>query len=626
MSTTTATTMPTTPSSSSSPSRLKRSIRGVRNLLTFRHLDRWHDEPVVPCNTTQHTNLQTDDIGNNNNSTTGLPSVAVTLTADVCGKAAMDLLTVVHHQQPPRFSAHESPLTLSSLGDMKGYVHYEPKRGVVGLGNRPPGNTKHTRSIWLTLEQYAWVVRRLQEEEELLVQQQQNRWIQQQHHQHHSYRHIANSNTISPMLGILRHYDPKKHPSPSSSPQQRISSSPISATRRLSRLVLLHPATQRITHSIRGGEPVLLLPKTLLLHAAAYIPMTKPLPPVIVTHENSHQRLYHHNTSINSRSSTGSSSSSSSYGNNNTAPPTPFQPIPSDLQSRLKRYVQLASMATHQLTLDTACHELVCLRCRTIMHDEALSYLRTIRHERRQTFDTYPARSSLAPIRPSSAILSSTAALSSNSSSIHTTSAGIGTSSEYSYQDGYVAVDDERQEIIVTFPGTTTGNDHHSSLYTSSFTTVPWHEEEGIYTPDDDQHGRNDGSGMMDKHTWRHGSQYQYQQYHRPWVLEAAAVAWRRCEMTVATALMRLCRITPCHYRVVIIGHALGGGKRLLCSEWDTMKLISFDVIYVYSCSCIMCIFIGNDWITCGSSRDTMCYWSTTHWQPCIRQSSCRTC
>lgn len=577
MSTTTTTTTPVTPSSSSSPSRLKRSIRGVRNLLTFRHLDRWHDEPVVPCNTTPppHTNLHAaGGIGNNNTTTTGLPEVAVTLTADVCGKAAMDLLTVVHHQQPPRFAAHESPLTLSSLGDVKGYVHYEPKRGVIGLGNRPPGNTKHTRSIWLTLEQYAWVVRRLQEEDELLVRQQQNR--------HHSY--ISNNSTISPLLGILRHYESKKAQSsssspPSSSPRMPSSSSPISATRRLSRLVLLHPATQRITHSIRGGDPVLLLPKTLLLHAAAYIPMTKPLPPVIVTHENSHQRLYHHHhpnsTSSNSRSNSNSttsnsstrssSSSSSSYGNNNNTiapppPPAPFQSISPDLQSRLKRYVQLAAMATHQLTLDTACHELVCLRCRTMMHDEALSYLRTIRHEKRQTFDTYPARSSLAPIRPSSAILSSTAALSSNSSSIHTTTAGIASAAaEYSYQDSYVAVDDERQEIIVTFPGTTTnGADHH--MYTTSFATVPWHEEEGIYTPDDDHHhGHHDDAGMMDRHTWRHGTQYQ-QHNNRPWVLEAAAVAWRRCEMTVATALMRLCRITPCHYRVVIIGHALGGG------------------------------------------------------------------
>lgn len=143
----------------------------------------------------------------------------------------------------------------SSCFENKAYVHYEPKKAQVALGTNP--DAKHRKSLKLTVEQYAWIIQQLQEEQGVF----------------NSLESIfSNSDqllwSISPMLGVL---------------SSSVSSHSKSLGKRLIRFV------QQKRKSLMMSVPpqlsqyqlqcIFMLPKALLLQAAAYIPMTKPLPP-----------------------------------------------------------------------------------------------------------------------------------------------------------------------------------------------------------------------------------------------------------------------------------------------------------------------------------------------------------
>ncbi|KAI8373615.1 hypothetical protein EDC96DRAFT_605840 [Choanephora cucurbitarum] len=118
---------------------------------------------------------------------------------------------------------------------------------------------------------------------------------------------------------------------------------------------------------------------------------------------------------------------------------------------------------------------------------------------------------------------------------------------------GYVAVDNEHEEIVVVFSGMAVSP---HMLHNASFAPVPWLEIETITT----------------------------EPLEEPWVLECALTAWRRCEMKVVTLLMRLCSTMPAHYKVTIIGHSLGGAVAALCaSSLRSTRLLTNRLISVYA-------------------------------------------
>lgn len=115
---------------------------------------------------------------------------------------------------------------------------------------------------------------------------------------------------------------------------------------------------------------------------------------------------------------------------------------------------------------------------------------------------------------------------------------------------GFVAIDNENEEILVVFPGSSMS---HNTLKNVSFATVPWHEIENamINSPIRQQQQKFESEQVV----------VEYED-ETPYVLECALTAWNRCEMRVVTLLMRLCSALPSQYKVVIIGHSLGGGKK----------------------------------------------------------------
>ncbi|KAI8139373.1 hypothetical protein BJV82DRAFT_250375 [Fennellomyces sp. T-0311] len=448
-----------------SPSRFKRSIKGMRNLL-MRHGER---------------ELETADKD-------GL-AVAVTLTAEVKSSASMDILQ-------PKNETFEflSQQEHHHGNNIKAYVHYEPSRALIAVGNNP--DTKHAKILWLTLEQYAWIVRQLQQEQSA----------------HDTIRSLSAFHpSPAPLLGIVTEF------------------TQTSLTRRLSRL--MQRAKQRT---------LLLLPKSLLMHAAAYVPMTKPLPPPL---PSKHYQ-------------------------------EPFETLPQDLHARLYRYVRLVALSMHELQYDQD-NNLTCkcsdpsmtdikvipnssdISSSTIQGDATfpIPYLHTSLDQRRRTFDSYP----VLPSTPTSSSRPKTySAIECVTDSVIDVFDPVDTDKR-----GYIAMDDENEEIIVTFPGIPASG---LLFENTSFMPVPWHESD--------------------------------ESFREEWVLECAVAAWRRCELTVATALMRVCRTTP--YRVVIIGHSLGGGKTLKKETFYAFySQMRIDPEFFSSRCCIMCFVPCHNRTTC---------------------------
>ncbi|KAG1061714.1 hypothetical protein G6F42_027603 [Rhizopus arrhizus] len=164
----------------------------------------------------------------------------------------------------------------------KAYVHYEPKRAQVALGINP--DAKHTKIFHLTVEQYAWLIQQLQEEQGLLA-------------------YTAASLFHSPMLGIMLTH-------------QSLTQTTKSIGKRLIRFVQQRRKSVVVPHR----QCIFMLPKALLLQAAAYIPVAKPLPPP--------------------------PQGSVDY---NALSQSPYEVIPDSYYLRLKRYCRYLPLCTHEL-------------------------------------------------------------------------------------------------------------------------------------------------------------------------------------------------------------------------------------------------------------------------------------
>ncbi|CAO3649924.1 unnamed protein product [Mucor hiemalis] len=225
--------------------RSSRFFRGVKSFLLLSNRNQGSN----------NFNSSNDDVQQqeNNNNIYAREGVAVTLTTEFNANnnnnnAAVTLLNSNLSFMPCQ------PMS-SSCFENKAYVHYEPKKAQVALGTNP--DAKHRKSLKLTVEQYAWIIQQLQEEQGVF----------------NSLESIFNNSdqllwNISPMLGVL---------------SNSVSSHSKSLGKRLMRFV------QQKRKSLMMSVPpqlsqyqlqcIFMLPKALLLQAAAYIPMTKPLPP-----------------------------------------------------------------------------------------------------------------------------------------------------------------------------------------------------------------------------------------------------------------------------------------------------------------------------------------------------------
>ncbi|KAI8641206.1 hypothetical protein BD408DRAFT_219664 [Parasitella parasitica] len=582
----------------------KRFFRGVKSFLKgnssnniIRHLDQ------------QNSKEQELDSGSKG-------GIAVTLTTDISSKQQTGSITLLHPNLSflPTHPTNSSMIS-SLIQQEKAYVHYEPKRSQVALGSSPD-NTKDTKAFHLTVEQYAWLIQQLQEEQGLLA-------------------YTAASLFHSPMLGILMTH-------------QSISQTTKSIGKRLIRFVQQRRKSMVVPHR----QCIFMLPKALLLQAAAYIPVTKPLPPP--PPPLPHGTVYCHSLSQ-----------------------FPFEVIPDSYCLRLKRYCRYVSLCTHELLVIQRRHrepsppssivqnkkskscELVPIQCADCAL--AISSLQAlVQNTKQQTQEeTYNSSitvrllpSALSPLHNNSnnqsimfpvsyvqynTNLTSVAQMNNTgnpqiemknqqtklmSSAIQPdrkllfnsitksqkphafsafqyippdrtmSSSSISSISEFSgveeepqtdnddedngedeneeeeddeneeedediqqdnddeYQAncppqkyGYVAVDAENEEVLVVFPGMSSLS--HTMFENASFAAVPWLEIETI-------------TARPPIHERKHN---EVEEDTLPWVLECALTAWHRCEMRVVTLLMRLCGALPSHYKVVIVGHSLGGGK-----------------------------------------------------------------
>lgn len=188
-----------------------------------------------------------------NNNIYAREGVAVTLTTEFNTNTSTNNAAVTLLNSNLSFMPCQ-PMSSSCFENMA-YVHYEPKKAQVALGTNP--DAKHRKSLKLTVEQYAWIIQQLQEEQGVF----------------NSLESIfSNSDqllwNISPMLGIL---------------SNSVSSHSKSLGKRLIRFVqqkrksLMMSVTPQLSQY--QLQCIFMLPKALLLQAAAYIPMTKPLPP-----------------------------------------------------------------------------------------------------------------------------------------------------------------------------------------------------------------------------------------------------------------------------------------------------------------------------------------------------------
>ncbi|KAI9283250.1 hypothetical protein BY458DRAFT_495951 [Sporodiniella umbellata] len=197
----------------------------------------------------------------------------------------------------------------------------------------------------------------------------------------------------------------------------------------------------------------------------------------------------------------------------------PYESLSTPILGRLKRYCRYVSYCSHELlmslqTPDTA-SKTVSVHCAECSLNCGLQSL-----ERASDPPTYEQKTVMFPVSYVRYMLESDVAQESASED-----------SEESLSPqkyGYVAVDTESQEIVVVFPGMSAS---HHMFENVSFEATAWVDPDSVSQEE-------------------------------AFVLECAYTAWRRCEMKVVTLLMRLC--STLSYPVVIVGHSLGGGKRVI--------------------------------------------------------------
>ncbi|KAI9031744.1 hypothetical protein CLU79DRAFT_715390 [Phycomyces nitens] len=508
-----------------------------------------------------------------------MSAVAMTLTTDLRTKTDMHSITLLHPSMD--FIPHGGHLSWpSSAANPQAFVHYEPNRDHVAMGSNP--DTKYSNSLWLTVDQYAWLIQQLQEEQSV--------------HDALKADH-GSALSASPSPGVTSWGAFIRPFAASPAPMLGVLHAHIctrTLARRLARLVLR--AKHRSMPDIYR-HCLFMLPKALLLQAAAFIPQTKQLP--LLELDLSYQR----------------------------APREPFESLGPEFHQRLLRYADRIALSAHEIVpgnieRSSEDHQYCALTCRkcqcntnlhmalsaipfsgtnnfrfsvisdhtgtrptqtnngatdtpddglgltfavsfsqTMFGPESLLSSRKVPQSLEAIRGQRTAQASLSVRYPES-LVSDTISM---SSFPHTSN------STRPDKRGYVAIDHENEEILVVFPGTSS-----DTLFENvSYTPVPWQEAED--NMENTTHEPVSPNQSNFKSSWSRGSRASTK--HRPssmdplhhsrksdqgispWVLDYALTAWRRCELKVATLLMRVCHATPAHYKVVILGHSLGGGK-----------------------------------------------------------------
>lgn len=536
----------------------------------------------------------------NNNST-----YAVTLTTEVNDISNTNSNITLLNPNQHQFMPCQSTSSMLILQE-KAYVHYEPKKAQVCLGTTNPAQhatsvtaLKHNHNnsknmVYLTVEQYAWLIQQLKEEQSVYQ---------------YLNSHFQKSITLKQpsMLGIMNttFYSSTHCPTTKQSIGKRF-------IRYVQQKKQRHQKERQNNDMVTPKNRILfMLPKTLLLQAAAYIPMTKPLPPPLspvnlhILQEKpyehltdayylklkrycnliklcTHELLTHHPLLSQLQEPDPSPPSSLL----NTIKPADFITLPihcadCPVSTGLETVIQTPKQKEHSSSITTASTN---LQQQSIMfpisfvpyntlflnnhqseniQDKLMSSeIQRTTHNKRVLFDSIAKRqkphafSAFQYIPPDRTM---------SSSDISSISEYYGIDEEEQDDEhvleneddeeqedcapqkyGYVAVDNEKEEILVVFPGMAMS---HHMFENASFAAVPWIEIETITSVPPGSHNTK---------------------VKEPWVLDCALTAWHRCELKVVTLLMRLCGTMPSHYKVVIIGYSLGGGIVIYFNLYST--------------------------------------------------------
>ncbi|KAI8097329.1 uncharacterized protein BX664DRAFT_326137 [Halteromyces radiatus] len=563
----------------------------------------------------------------------------------------------------------------------RAFVHYDPTRSFLALGADSISN--QTQVLWLSLERYSWLISQLHEEQYVDTflkncYSKANSTLSAQQYRHSTSAPPSCGSSLStPSLGL---YPFIFTTSPILAVHNARYTSSTALTRRLTRFV--HLGNSKHYHPMNDIY-LFMIPKALLLQAAAYIPMTKPLPPMFTTTD--YQQEKKETTKIATTAS-------------------PFTDLLPNDSKRFTRYIHLLTMTAHDLIAipiyqikndskhdstfsPEAQHtttnleqqhennqgqfELFCSRCGHTPGFETLTYTTSgfsvsvdanqlleptftivyfqpivnnssesthLYHETRPhsqspttnsttkqrdispLFNTFPKRQQQTTTngtqhgsieRLSCTDSTSTSGATTGSFSIPFQKSNTDDINLYTFErKGFIAIDHEHQEILVIFPDLPLAKSGGTiDLDTSFFIPVPWYEEE-----DDNKDEINTQSQSLDQKGQLLSSLEEEQRKKKtnrrrtllrkknttsdiepslspspppvsplppvsstpssessssssiPFVLNGALTSWRRCELDVATLLMRTCKSTPQHYHVVMIGHGLGAAVASLCA------------------------------------------------------------
>ncbi|ORY96306.1 hypothetical protein BCR43DRAFT_271854 [Syncephalastrum racemosum] len=535
-------------------SRVKRSMNGVRALLGLKSRTQSREkQPLTPS------------------------SLAMTLTAEFTEKTETNVVTML--QPEFGFLPHYGYFVSAANNNVcTAYVHYEPKSKLVELGTNP--KTRHAKTVRISVDHYAWLIRQL--EEECLV----HDTLKTMQHGTASLMPCSLSFTgwgtfmrlfhaaPAPMLAFFTEESPR-----------RLLQRWVHRYHTLRNYSYHHYHQSRSqprpqSRNQRQHFPLtLLLPKSLLLHTATYIPITKPLP-----------ALSEHPVS--------------------PTPDHPFDLLSDTLYQTCRRYAQYVALAAHDLVFeDGAPAEFVCRKCKEGMRLQPImmgtpgiqvtgpsstlvdrddrytfpiSYVAPLwgttdtsqplhKPSRRRTLEGHTFPPHLKDTRDMQYEWRQ-----SSSSSTHSIKES---------DHGYVAIDDDHHEIIVAFPGPAPSDPFFKD---ASFAAVPWQED----TPTSSTGERRSTASSFRSQSRRRRpvSTHSFSKRRRSskedhythdddaqWVLECAALAWRRCELDVATCLMHADRRAPKSYRVVIVGHSIGGAVAALCASAFTSTGLLVD-------------------------------------------------
>ncbi|KAI8989486.1 hypothetical protein BDB01DRAFT_833595 [Pilobolus umbonatus] len=523
--------------------------------------------------------------------------VAMTLTAE-CTKHNNTPITLLHSDIT--FKPFRSWRT--SVMNKKAFIHYEPKKGQVILGTNP--DSRHSNRLKMTLEQYAWLIQQLEEEE--VVHNEVDYLLCNPSQQKPQYSHSIPS--YSSILGIINTDNEKRS--------------------------LKH----RLKQFVRWKKPshiyhIFLLPKPLILQAANYIPMTKPLPPPVssINHEllsmapysllteDRHRQLlrYAHHVSlcnhelllpVHKQTTPSIPTPPSSLLNKKDSELCPIRCVECSVKTGLLTLVQppvqsnfqpLSSIST------TAYTSAVSDQTQNIMFPISfIKFKNTIEMSTSNTLLNNETRIRSSAIPTESAFNGN---IRENRKSVYEPRAvsalqyippeDTSSLNDSESECSFIQSDEEDEEhsecsddneddssIVPEQYGYVAvdveeeeilvifpGMSISSTMFEDiSFHPVEWHEIYSIIKSERAENSNNDERSNDEDDV--------------PCVLESALIAWNKCEMKVVTLLMRLCNKLPSHYKVVIIGYSLGGAVASLCAfSLRSTQLLTDRRIEVYA-------------------------------------------